>query len=57
MPSLPPPPPMTSDEIVGHIRDYWVQNIGADWDEANSRAERGFWHLLPDRLSQRMGLR
>jgi hypothetical protein len=37
---------MTSDEIVGHIRDHWVQNIGADWDEANSRAERGFWHLL-----------
>ena len=37
---------MTSDEIVGHIRDHWVQNVGADWDEANSRAERGFWHLL-----------
>lgn len=37
---------MTSDEIVSHIRDHWVQNIGADWDEANSRAERGFWHLL-----------
>jgi hypothetical protein len=43
---LPPPPPMTSDEIVGHIRDHWVQNIGANWDEANMRAERGFWHLL-----------
>jgi hypothetical protein len=46
MTNLPPPPPMTSDEIVGHIRDHWVQNIGANWDEANQRAERGFWHLL-----------
>jgi len=46
MTDLPPPPPMTSDEIVGHIRDHWVQNIGADWDEANSRAERGFWHMI-----------
>jgi len=43
---LPPPPPMTSDEIVGHIRDHWVQNIGADYDEADFRAERGFKHML-----------
>jgi len=40
------PTPMTSDEICGHIRDHWVENIGADWDEANVRAERGFWHML-----------
>jgi hypothetical protein len=43
---LPPPPPMTSDEIVGHIRDHWIENLGASWAEANQRAERGFWHLL-----------
>jgi len=37
---------MTSNEIVGHIRDHWIQNIGADWNEAELRAERGFWHML-----------
>jgi len=46
MTDLPPPPPMTSEEIVGHIRDHWVQNIGATELEANLRSERGFWHLL-----------
>jgi hypothetical protein len=46
MTNLPPPPPMTSNEIVGHIRDHWVQNIGATELEATMRAERGFWHLL-----------
>lgn len=46
MTDLPPPPPMTSEEIVGHIRDHWVQNIGATPLEAEMRAERGFWHLL-----------
>ena len=46
MTDLPPPPPMTSEEIVGHIRDHWVQNIGASEVEATLRAERGFWHLL-----------
>lgn len=47
---LPPPPPtekpLTSDEIVDLIRTHWVENIGADWDEANLRAERGFAHML-----------
>jgi len=37
---------MTSEEIVGHIRDHWVQNLGATEHEADLRAERGFWHLL-----------
>ena len=37
---------MTSDEICRHIRDHWVQNIGADELEAALRAERGFWHML-----------
>jgi len=46
MTDLPPPPPMTSDEIVGHIREHWVQNIGATEHEATLRAERGFWHML-----------
>jgi len=46
MTDLPPPPPMTSEEIVGHIRDHWVQNLGATEHEADLRAERGFWHLL-----------
>jgi len=46
MTDLPPPPPMTSEEIVGHIHDHWVQNIGATPLEADLRAERGFWHLL-----------
>jgi len=43
---LPPPPPLSGTEIVGHIRDHWMQNIGADWDEASFRAERGFMHML-----------
>ena len=43
---LPGPPPMTSDEIVGHIRAHWMENIGATWDEADIRAERGFMHML-----------
>ena len=42
----PAPPPMTPDEIVGHIRDHWIQNIGADQTEAELRAERGFMHML-----------
>ena len=46
LPAPPGPPPMTSDEIVGHIRDHWMQNIGATWDEADHRAERGFAHML-----------
>ena len=46
MTELPAPPPMTSDEIVGHIRDHWVENIGASEGEAVMRAERGFWHML-----------
>jgi len=43
---LPPPPPLTSNEIVGLIADHWVKNIGADPDEAAMRAERGFMHML-----------
>jgi hypothetical protein len=41
-----PVTPLSIDEIVGHLRDHWIQNIGADWGEANQRAERGFWHML-----------
>ena len=37
---------MTSDEIVGHIRDHWVTNLGVDYLDAEMRAERGFWHML-----------
>ena len=46
MPSLPPPPPMTSDEIVMHIRNHWIENLGVDWGEADRRAERGFQHMV-----------
>ena len=37
---------MTSDEIVGHIRQHWMDNLAANEPEATMRAERGFWHLL-----------
>ena len=43
---LPGPPPMTSGEIVGVIRDHWIENMGANPDEAEIRAERGFMHML-----------
>lgn len=46
MTELPPPPPMTSEEIVGHLRDHWLKNIRADVLEAEMQAERGFMHLL-----------
>ncbi len=46
MTKLPPPPPMTSDEIVGHIRRHWLENLGATEIEADLRAEKGFLHLL-----------
>ena len=52
---LPAPPPMTAEEIVGHIRDHWVQNIGADWGEAQERAELGFKHLLQTRSIREWG--
>jgi hypothetical protein len=37
---------MTSTEIVGHIRDHWITNLGATALEAELRAERGFMHML-----------
>jgi len=46
MTDLPLPPQMTSDEIVGQIRDHWVKNLGASELEATLRAERGFMHML-----------
>lgn len=46
MTKLPPPPPQTAAEIIGHLRDYWIENIGTNQSEAAVRAERGFQHLL-----------
>ena len=46
MTDLPPPPPMTSTDIVRIIHDQWVENLGADEVTASLRAEQGFAYLL-----------
>ena len=47
MTELPPPPPLTSDEIVGIIRDHWITS-GLDWTEADRRGELGFAYMLDE---------
>ena len=46
MAELPPPPPMTSDEIVHIIFEQWVETLGVDPITADLRAEQGFKWLL-----------
>ena len=44
---LPPPPPLSGDEIVGMIRDHWLQS-GLDWNDADRRGELGFAYMLDE---------
>ena len=44
---LPPPPPLTSDEIVGMIRDHWLGD-GLDWNSADRRGELGFAYMIQE---------
>jgi hypothetical protein len=53
MTDLPPPPPMTSTEIVRIIRDQWVENLGTDPITAELRGEQGFaWLLANDSIRE-----
>ena len=39
--------PLTSDEIVGMIRDHWLTS-GMDWNDADRRGELGFAYMLDE---------
>jgi hypothetical protein len=45
MTELPPPPPLTSGEIVGIIRAHWLAT-GMGWNDADRRGELGFAYML-----------
>ena len=42
---MPDPDPLTSGEIVGIIRDHWLE-AGLDWSDADHRGELGFAYML-----------
>ena len=46
-PELPPPPPLTSQEIVDMIRAHWLED-GMEWNEAERRGELGFAYMLDE---------